>query len=252
MRRFRSSRRCLLVGAIWRRFKLPSMSLRPPESLSVSNVKDFRPLAAEWLAQGWTHSVHGGFDLDADDVTMGSLTTLDTAAYELEVVTAIDTAVDAFRATLLERGALVGAGATDAAAVGRRAALLVEGATAWADHVGPLLDVRATMEIVGVTTRQAVYDLVARRRLLGLPRGGGGMAFPAFQFDPTTGRPCGVLPGLLAVFAAGDVDAYTVASWLATVQDELDGRCPASLLDDPATARALRLAAERASARLGH
>ncbi len=173
-------------------------------------------------------------------------------AHHLGVVTPIDIAVDAFRATLIERGALVGAAATDAAAVGRRAALLVESATAWADHLGPLLDVRATMEILGVTTRQAVYDLVARHRLLGLPRHVGGMAFPVFQFDPTTGRPYGALPGLLAVFAAGDVDAYTVASWLATVQDELDGRCPASLLDDPATARALRLAAKRAAARLGH
>ena len=67
-------------------------------------------------------SVAAGEALDrylAEDrvATTGSLTTLDTAAYELEVVTAIDTAVDAFRATLLERGALVGAGATDAAAV---------------------------------------------------------------------------------------------------------------------------------------
>lgn len=168
------------------------------------------------------------------------------------MATAIDTAVDAFRATLLERGALAGAAVTDAAEVGRRAALLVESATAWADHLGPLLAVRATMEVLGVTTRQAVYDLAARHRLLGLRRQGGGMAFPAFQFDPATGRPYDALPGLLAIFAAGDVDAYTVASWLATGQDELDGRSPASLLGDPGAAGTLRLAAERASARLGH
>jgi hypothetical protein len=43
----------------------------------------------------------------------------------IEVMTsAIDTAVDAFRAALVERGALAGAAATDAAEVGLRAALL--------------------------------------------------------------------------------------------------------------------------------
>lgn len=168
------------------------------------------------------------------------------------MATAIDSAVDAFRATLLERGALAGAGAVDAADVGRRAALLVQSATAWADHLGPLLDVRTAMEVLGVTTRQAVYDLVARHRLLGLPRQGGSMAFPAFQFNPATGRPYEALAVLLATFAAADVDAYTVATWLATRQDELDGRSPKSLLADPAAAGALRLAAERSAARLGH
>jgi len=59
-----------------------------------------------------------------------------------DVATAIGTAVDAFRATLIERGALAGTADADAAEQGRRAALLVESATAWADHVGPLLDVR--------------------------------------------------------------------------------------------------------------
>ena len=93
-----------------------------------------------------------------------------------------------FRATLVERGALAGAAASDAAEVGRRAALLVQSATAWQDHLGALLDVRPTMELLGVATRQAAYDLVARHRLLGLARRGGGMAFPAFQFDPSTGR----------------------------------------------------------------
>lgn len=168
------------------------------------------------------------------------------------MVTAIDTAVDAFRTTLLERGALTGADAAAAADVGRRAALLVDSATAWAEHLGRLLDVRAAMEVLGVTTRQAVYDLAGRHRLLGLSRQGGGMAFPAFQFDPTTGRPYDVLPALLATFAGAGVDAYTVATWLATGQDELEGRSPASLLADPAAADALRQAAERSAARLGH
>ncbi len=165
---------------------------------------------------------------------------------------AIDTAVDAFRAALVERGALSTAAEADAAEVGRRAALLVESATAWRDHLGPLHDVPETMGLLGVTTRQAVYDLVARHRLLGLPRQGGGMAFPAFQFDASTGRPYQILSDMLTTFAAAGVDAYTVATWLATAQDELDGQPPVSLLGDPAAARRLRAAAERTAARLSH
>ena len=168
------------------------------------------------------------------------------------MVTAIDTAVDAFRATLVERGALAGSASTDAAEVGRRAALLVHSATAWREHLGSLLDMAQTMELLGVTSRQAVYDLAVRHRLLGLARQGGGMAFPAFQFDPTTGRPYDVLPVLLGTFAAAGVDAYTVATWLATAQDELEGRSPKSMLGNPLAAGGLRAAAERTAARLSH
>ena len=167
--------------------------------------------------------------------------------------TAIDTAVDAFRATLIERGALAGTADADAAEVGRRAALLVESATAWADHVGPLLDVRQVMGLLHVTTRQAIYDLVARHRLLGLPRRGGGMAFPAFQFDASTGRPYDVMAALLrSTFTAAGVDPYTVATWLATAQDELEGKAPASLLGEPAAADAAPGGRRRTAARLSH
>lgn len=108
------------------------------------------------------------------------------------------------------------------------------------------------MQLLAVTTRQAVYDLSSRHRLLGLPRHGGGMAFPAFQFDPSTGRPYDVVPGLLSTFAAAGVDPYTVATWLATAQDELEDRPLASVLADPAATDALQRAAERTAARLSH
>ncbi|MHB1510954.1 MAG: hypothetical protein ACYCST_16710 [Acidimicrobiales bacterium] len=128
----------------------------------------------------------------------------------------------------------------------------MQSATAWQDHLGALLDVRQTMELLGVTTGQAVYDLVARHRLLDLARHGGGMAFPAFQFDPNTGRPYDVVPALLGAFAAAGVDAYTVATWLAKCQDELDGRTPVSVLGDRTVAGVLAAAAERTAARLSH
>lgn len=164
----------------------------------------------------------------------------------------MDTAVNAFRATLLEHGGLAGAEAGEAREAGRRAALLVDGANGWREHLGKLLDVRQVMALLDVSTRQAVYDLVARRRLLGLPRTGAGMAFPAFQFDAGTGRPYPVLAGVLEVFARAGVDPYTVATWLATGQDEMDGQAPTLLLPDPGAARAVTAAAERTAARLSH
>lgn len=136
--------------------------------------------------------------------------------------------------------------------MGRRAALLVGAATAWREHLGELLDLRQVMDLLGVTTRQAVYDLVARHRLLGLSRQGGGMAFPAFQFSADSGRPYDVVPAVLSEFAAAEVDPYTVATWLATAQEDLDDRSPASLLADAAAAGQIRVAAKRAASRLSH
>ncbi len=163
---------------------------------------------------------------------------------------AVDTAVEAFRETLLTRGALAGVTASEAEEVGRRAALLVQGATAWREHLGELLDVKGVMQLLGVSTRQAVYDLVARHRLLGLRRDGGSMAFPAFQFDPDTGRGYPVIGDVLAAFETSGVDSYTVATWLATGQDELDGATPASLLADPTAVGTIVAAAQRTATRL--
>lgn len=168
------------------------------------------------------------------------------------MTTAIDGAAEAFRSALSERGALVGVPDEEARDLGRRAALLVGGATLWREHLGDLLDVRAVMSMLKVTTRQAVYDLVTRRRLLALPRRGGSMLFPAFQFDSATGRPHPVVADVVNAFAAAQVDPYTVATWLATPQDELDGRSPVALLADSSSTPLIVAAAERAAARLSH
>lgn len=101
------------------------------------------------------------------------------------------------------------------------------------------------MWLLGVSTWQAVYDLVSRHRLPGLRRDGGAMAFPAFQFDPATGRACRVVGEVLAALATAGVDLDTGATWLATAQDELDGAAPVSLLGDPAASDAVVGAANR-------
>jgi hypothetical protein len=128
---------------------------------------------------------------------------------------------------------------------------LVQSATAWREHLGELVDVQGVMRLLGVSTRQAVYDLVARSRLLGLRRDGGSMVFPVFQFDPATGA-YRVIGDVLAAFAGSGVDGYTVDTWLATGQDELGGAAPVSLLADPAAADAIVAAASRTATRLAH
>ncbi len=165
---------------------------------------------------------------------------------------AVDTAVEAFRETLLAGGALEGVATSDAVEVGRRAALLVQSATSWREHLGEMLDVKGVMRLLAVSTRQAVYDLVSRHRLLALRRDGGSMAFPVFQFDPATGRAFRAIGDVLAAFADSGVDGYTVATWLATGQDELGGATPVSLLADSTAADAIAAAATRTAARLSH
>jgi hypothetical protein len=106
--------------------------------------------------------------------------------------------------------------------------------------------------LLGVGSRQAVYDLVARRRMLGLTRAGESMVFPALQFDPTSGRPYPVIADVLAAFDAAGLDPYTAATWLATGQDELAGGEPRSLLAEPSAAPTIADAARRTAARLSH
>lgn len=166
--------------------------------------------------------------------------------------TVVEVAAEAFGATLAQRGALAGATEDEARERGERAALLVGSATRWREHLGELLVLPEVMELLGVGTRQAVYDLVRRQRLLGLPRRSGAMVFPAFQFDAATSRPYPVVTDVLAAFADADLDTYTTATWLATGQDELAGASPTSLLTDPGAAARITAAARRAAARLSH
>lgn len=137
----------------------------------------------------------------------------------------------------------------DPAELGRRAALLVAADAFWRRHLGPLLDGKQVQRLLGVRTRQAVHDLVRRRRLLGLPAEKGRLAFPAFQFT-AAGRPHAALPDILELFAGAVVSPYTVASWFVTPQPLLEGETPAHWLQlgrDPELARE---AARRSAARL--
>jgi hypothetical protein len=161
-------------------------------------------------------------------------------------------AAAAFAEALREQAGVAALDADSAAALGRRAADAVASGLEWYEHVGEVVDVYGAQALLGVGSRQAVYDLVKRHRLLGLRRSGGAMAIPLFQLDPATGRPYRVLPDVLTTFAEAAVDAYTVASWFNTPQLELSGDTPAMALRDPARSDAVRRCAAAAAARWSH
>lgn len=146
------------------------------------------------------------------------------------MATALATASASFRRTLVRLGLDAEHQAlSDAVHFGRRAALLAAAEAVWGRHLGDLLGVKDVQTLLGVGTRQAVHDLVRRGRLLGLPTRDGRTLYPRFQLR-SDGRPYPSLAPVLRAFSEAGADAWTVASWFATAQPELDGLTPADWL----------------------
>src|SRR5258707_9862027 len=101
----------------------------------------------------------------------------------------LDTAAASFRATLVELG-LSGDEPElgDATRLGQRAALVAAAGALWQRQLGPLLDMRQAQQLLGVGSRQAVHDLIQRRRVLRLTTEDRRTLIPIFQFSET-GRP---------------------------------------------------------------
>ena len=160
-------------------------------------------------------------------------------------------AAAAFQQTLERFGfATSKAALGDPVDLGRRAALLAVADRIWRRQIGPLLDGRDVQRLLKVGTRQAVSDLVKRRRLLALPTPEGQLAYPAFQFT-RLGRPDPSLPAILEIFSNAAVDAHTIASWFTTPQSLLAGRAPAQWLKERNEVARVIEAARRTAARLG-
>jgi hypothetical protein len=142
-------------------------------------------------------------------------------------------------------------GFDDPVALGRRAALLATAEAVWGRHLGPLFDVEQVKTLLAVGSRQAVSDLAKRGRLLALDASGGRKLYPAFQFGPD-GRPYPELAQVLALFEGAVETPYTVASWLVSPQDLLEGETPAAWMRARRDPEPLHEAARRAAAALAH
>lgn len=161
--------------------------------------------------------------------------------------TAAAAAAAAFQETL-ESFDLPRSEVPDPEGLGRLGALLVVADIAWKERLGPLLDGKQAQELLAVKTRQALHDLVKRRRLLAVPWGNE-MRYPVFQFA-STGRPHDVMPRLLQIFADADVPALMVGSWCTSEQRALDGARPSEWMARGRDPERLLDAARRSAARL--
>src|SRR5262249_42767181 len=142
---------------------------------------------------------------------------------------ALAEAAKTFEQTLEELGITGREREVNAAALGRRAALLAASDVVWHKHLGPMYSSKQVREVMGRGTRQSVSELAKRGRLLALPEEDGRLAFPAFQCGRTGER----LPGLerlLEIFDGAVETPYTVASWFVTPEPRLQGKTPAAWL----------------------
>jgi hypothetical protein len=145
---------------------------------------------------------------------------------------ALDTAAASFKATLRELG-LSGEEPElgDATRLGQRAALVAAAGALWRGQLGPLLDMRQTQELLGVSSRQAVHDLIQRHRMLAVSTEDRRTLVPVFQFSEA-GRPYEVVPSILRVFAEVEATGWTTASWFTTPNAELQGCTPIAWIQD--------------------
>ena len=121
---------------------------------------------------------------------------------------------------------------------GREAARLVLRQHIQEEASGPLASVPEVMEIIGVTSRNAVHERAKKGQLLAVRGPGRKVRFPRSQFTPT-GDVWPGIPEVVAVLESSEMDGWQLAAWLTGrgSQPELEGMSPVEWLKagrDPA------------------
>lgn len=127
-----------------------------------------------------------------------------------------------------------------------RVAAVVPAPSRLAATIGPVYR-QATLATAWGQSRQAVFDLIKRRRLLTLTTKDGHVVIPAFQLGDDL-RPLNGIPEILHILTPDVVDEWTLASWLTTAHDQLDATSIVEYLaagNEPARAFAVAEAAKR-------
>jgi|SRR6185436_5071666 len=93
----------------------------------------------------------------------------------------------------------------------------------WNDLLGPFYSTAQVAKICGGISRQALADRRERRTILGLKTADGVVVYPSFQFDETN-RVLSGLSEVLQCFRGAEVDDWTLAGWLVSPLQALDGR----------------------------
>lgn len=105
----------------------------------------------------------------------------------------------------------------------------VDTARAWSEHLGPVYDVEGVRRLLGRAGAPVSRQAVSKRRgLLALTTGSGRVVYPAFQFRG--GAPVAGLAQILDTLPESLVSRWTLASWLAAPEPELDDERPVDVL----------------------
>ncbi len=140
-------------------------------------------------------------------------------------------------------------GEADPELLGRQAAQVVASDLLWRRQLGGLLDLGEVRVRLGGVSRQAVHGRRLRRTLLAVPDpAGDGYRYPAFQFRGRAGLRN--LAPILMAFDGAVETPWTVASWLTSPHEALDGRSPAECLADGHSAEEIADLARRSAERL--
>jgi len=133
--------------------------------------------------------------------------------------------------------------------LGLRAASLAVSEAAWRKVLGPLLETGQAQELLNQQDLQDVSDLTRRGCLLVLPGFGGRKLYPVFQFSPN-GSPYPEIAKILEIFSDVVETPYTIASWLVSPQDLLEGETPISWLQAGKDSSHILAAAQRSAGEL--
>jgi hypothetical protein len=176
-----------------------------------------------------------------------------TAASELARKLGNDQFVDVVVRALQERLAEASRGGASlsnllgaAEVLAERVAAVVPAASPWGSTIGPVYRQASLADARG-HSRQAIADLVKKRRVLALTTSDGHVVIPAFQLD-TRLRPLRGLPEVLQILTPDVVDEWMLASWLTAPHASLGGRSVVDYLaagNKPAKALSVAKAAKQ-------
>lgn len=121
----------------------------------------------------------------------------------------------------------------------------------WREALGPLLDLESIRTIFGDPSAAEAEALAGQQRLLALRAADGRRLYPGFQFTEQ-GRLYPEIETILGIFTEVVTTPYTIASWMVSPQDLLEGETPAAWLRAGRDAALLLEAARRSAAKLAH
>jgi hypothetical protein len=131
-------------------------------------------------------------------------------------------------------------------ALAARVAAVVPTPSRLAATIGPVYR-QASLAAACGHSRQAVSDLIKRRRVLALTTKDGHVVIPAFQLGDDL-RPLNGIPEILQILTPDVIDEWTLASWLTAAHDQLGAKSVVEYLaagNEPARAFAVAEAAKR-------